>query len=208
MKKAKLYNKINPIIYYPVKLISKIYSKIFMGLRVKGREFNRKDGRRKVVIINHESSLDFMIAYSVIPGKIHLVASNSYVRALPIHDLMLQCGLIGKNQFSTMVGDMKKMKAVLDDGKVLGIFPSGLMPEAGVATPTPPATAKTLKWFDADIYVLKISGTYLATPKWSKIKRKGRSFAKLYKLASREEFSVLSKEDASALIEKHLFFDA
>ena len=208
MKKARLYNKINPLIFYPLKLISKIYSKIFMGLQVKGREFNRKDGRRKVVIINHESSLDFMIAYSVIPGKVHLVASNSYVRALPIHDLMLQCGLIGKNQFSTMVGDMKKMKAVLDDGKVLGIFPSGLMPEAGVATPTPPATAKTLRWFDADIYVLKISGTYLAMPKWSKIKRKGRSFAKLYKLATREEFSVLSIEDASALIEKHLFFDA
>ncbi len=208
MKKSKLYNKINPIIFYPVKLISKIYSKAFLRLRVKRNEFSCKDGRRKVVIINHESSLDFMIAYSVIPSKIHLVASNSYVRGLSIHDLMLQCGLIGKNQFSTAVTDMKKMKAVLDDGNVLGIFPAGLMPEAGVATPTPPATAKALKWFDADIYALKISGTYLTTPKWSKVKRKGKCTADLYKLATAEEYAKLSPEEASKLIETHLYFDA
>ena len=208
MKKARLYNKINPLIFYPLKLISKIYSKIFMGLQVKGREFNRKDGRRKVVIINHESSLDFMIAYSVIPSKVHLVASNSYVRALPIHDLMLECGLIGKNQFSTSVSDMKKMKAVLDDGNVLGFFPAGLMPEAGIATPTPPATAKALRWFDADIYVLKIRGTYLSSPKWSKIKRKGPCEANLYKLITSEDYAKLSKNEATALIEKHLFFDS
>lgn len=207
MKKSKPYNKINPIIYYPMRFVCKLFCKFKLGLDVKRRDFDN-DGRRKVVLLNHESAYDFMIAYSIIPKKIHLVASNSYVRGLSIHDLMLQCGLIGKNQFSTLVGDMKKMKAVLDDGNVLGIFPAGLMPEAGVATPTPPATAKTLKWFNADVYVCKIRGTYLATPKWSKIKRKGRCTAELYKLATAEEYAKLSPEEASKLIEKHLYFDA
>ena len=207
MKEFKLYKKINPLIFYPVKFISKLFCKFALNLKITGNEF-KSDGRKKIIIFNHESVYDFMVAYSVVPKKMHLVASNAFVRTLPFQSGVKSCGIIGKNQFSTSISDMKKMKAVLDDNNVLGLFPAGLMPEAGVATPTPLATAKTLKWFGVDIYVCKIRGTYFVKPKWSKIFRKGKSFANLYRLATAEEFSSLSQEESSNLIEKHVYFDA
>ncbi len=208
MKKSKHYNRINPFIYSIAKICAKFYSRLKLNLRLVKSEYDNKDGRRKVIICNHESFYDFMGILAYVKGSAHMVISKTMLRTMAIKNLIVKAGVIEKNQFQTTVVDMRKMKAVLDDNKTLVFFPAGIMPESGVATPIPKATAKTLKWFDADIYVAKFRGTYLAKPKWSKILRKGKPTLEIYKLASSEEFSELSLEHAEQLISSHLYFDA
>ncbi len=207
MKGEKIYNKIKPFSYAVGKLGSFIYSKFFLRLKVLKNEI-KKDGRKKVLISNHQSVIDFMVIMNAVKGPCHLVTSNAFLRTLPIKKLVENYGVIGKNQFQTIPSDLRKMKAIVDDYKTLALFPAGLMTESGASSPIPPATAKTLKWFNADIYVAKIRGTYLSKPKWSKVFRKGRTTVEIYKLATAEEFSTLSKEDAVRLIDAHLSFDA
>ncbi|MBE5743286.1 MAG: hypothetical protein E7358_01030 [Clostridiales bacterium] len=208
MKNSKPYNKINPFVYGVAKIASKFFCSFKLNLKLVKNEYAPNDGRKKVVICNHESFYDFMGILAYLKGSAHIVMSKTMLRTMPIKNLIIKAGVIEKNQFQTTVLDMRKMKAVLDDNKTLVIFPAGLMPEGGAGTPIPDATAKTLKWFDADVYVAKFRGTFLTKPKWSKVMRKGKPTLEIYKLASREELNELSVEHTLQLITSHLYFDA
>ena len=77
-------------------------------------------------------------------------------------------GVIPKQQFQTTVTDMKNMKAVVEAGQPLVIYPAGLMCEDGLSTPVPKATYKFLKWMNVDVYMARTEGSYFVMPKWSK----------------------------------------
>lgn len=207
MKKDKLYKKNNPLVFGFVKLVSKFLCKFVYNVKVVRNELKGSSGRR-VLIANHESAMDFYPAFLVLPWQSHMVVSNSIMKSMKICSLMEKCGAIGKNQFQTSISDMRRMKSVIDHGELLLLYPAGLMPAGGASTPIPVATAEVLKWFGADIYVAKVSGTYMTKPKWSKVKRRGKITLDVYKLMSHEDYAELSECEAQRLIEEHLGFDA
>ncbi len=205
--KKNQYKKPNPFIYGTVRLITKFLCKFVYKVKVLRNEFNGTSGKR-VIIANHESAIDFLIPYATIKEPIHMVASHSIVDTLPVASLAPKCGVITKNQFSTMLVDLHRMKTVVDHEAPLMIYPAGLMTESGTSTPIPLATGHALKWLGADVYVAKVKGTYLTSPKWAKKKRKGRITIDIYKLGSKEDFAKMTNEEAEKLIEEHLSFDA
>ena len=210
MKKKKnksSYREPNRFVFAIARAISRFLCKFVFNVKIGRNELQGKTGRC-VIISNHESVIDVLPAYTVVPDKTHFVVSKAMMQSMPIAPLMEMCGAIGKNQFQTSALDMRRMKSVLDHDEPLMLYPAGLMTESGASTPIPIATAKVLKWFKADIYVSRVSGTYLTNPKWAKVKRRGQITIDLYKLASCEEFAALSDEEAAALVEEHLSFDA
>lgn len=209
MKKQKtVYKRPNALLYGIVKLVSTLACKFLYPLKVGGNQLTGTSGRR-ILICNHEASIDFLPVYAAVKERCHMVASNSIVMSIPVvAPLAARAGVICKNQFQTTISDMRKMKLVVDNGGLLVLFPAGMMTESGTSTPIPRATAKALKWLDADVYVGKVGGTYLTSPKWSKVCRKGKITLDIYKLASREEFAALTVEQAEALVDEHLAFDA
>ena len=191
-----------------MRLVSKLACKLVFLLKVGRNELTGTSGRR-ILICNHEAAIDFLPVYATVKERCHMVASNSIVMSIPVvAPLAEQAGVNCKNQFQTTITDMRAMKRVVDAEGLLVIFPAGMMTESGTSTPIPRATAKALKWLDADVYVGKVGGTYLTGPKWSKVGRKGKITLDIYKLASREEFAALSVEQAEALVDGHLAFDA
>ncbi len=206
-KKKKSYREPNPLIFGLARGISRFLCRFFYNVKILRNDLEGKSGRY-VIIANHESIIDVLPAYTVVPPKTHFVVSKAMMDSMPIAPLMEMCGAIGKNQFQTSALDMRRMKSVLDHNETLMFYPAGLMTESGTSTPIPIATAKVLKWFNTDIYVAKVNGTYLTNPKWAKVKRRGKITIELYKLASKEEFAALSDEEAAALVVEHLSFDA
>ena len=209
MKKQKtVCRRPNRLLYGIVRLVSKLACRLVFGLKTGRNELTGTAGRR-ILICNHEAAIDFLPVYAAVRERCHMVASNSIVMSIPVvASLAARAGVICKNQFQTTITDMRAMKRVVDSGQLLVIFPAGMMTENGTSTPIPRATAKALKWLDADVYVGKVGGTYLTSPKWSKVRRKGRITLDIYKLADREEFSALSVEQAEELVDAHLAFDA
>ena len=205
--KSHLYVKPNFFTYGFVRTVSRFVTKFVYKVNITKNELIGSSGRR-VILANHESDIDFFAAYAAIPGRAHVVASQSIISTLPIAPFAEGCGVITKNQFQTRITDLHKMKAVVDHEEPLLIYPAGLMTESGASTPIPMATGKVAKWFDADIYIAKISGTYFMKPKWASKKRRGQATLDIYKLVSREDLSAMSDEEAEALIEEHLSFDA
>ena len=206
-QRTSSYRKPNRFVFATARLISRFLCRFVFNVKIGRNELDKNSGRC-VIIANHESVIDVLPAYTVVPNNTHFVISKAMMQSMPIAPLMEMCGVIGKNQFQTSALDMRRMRSVLDHDEPLMIYPAGLMTESGTSTPIPVATAKVLKWFKADIYVARVSGTYLTNPKWAKVKRRGKITIDLYKLATKEELEAMTDDEAASLVTEHLSFDA
>ena len=197
----------NPFFYAILKVGSWFMSTFFFKLKVIKNEAKRAKGPY-VIIQNHESYIDFYPTFKALNKTSHIVMSNSFYQTSSIRSAMKKCGVIPKQQFQTSITDLKRMKSALEAKRPLVFFPQGLMSEDGISTNVPVATGKALKWFKQDVYLAHIKGTYLTSPKWSTVKRKGKTTLEITKLFSKEDLEKLEQEEIEKIVEEKLYFDA
>lgn len=206
-KKERKYKKPNFLFYHFARFCAKIFLKFKLKLKVVRNDLKKHKGGC-VIISNHESQIDFLPMAVSNKKRLIFVISNSFYQSIKVRRLLDWIRVIPKQQFQTTVSDMKKMKKVIDSDQKLVLYPSGLMSENGLPTPVPESTAKFLKWLNTDIFISKISGTYLALPKWGKGIRKGNVEIDTYLLMTKEQLKETSEEELDKLISKHLDFNS
>ena len=184
----------------------------FVAVFIFRRKFLRNEIKGKrgpfVVIANHQASLDFTNLIGATRTPMTFVISRSFYDTLPVKGIMRRIGVIPKQQFQTTLHDLKEMKRVIEEGRILVLYPAGLMCEDGLSTPIPAGTYQFLKWIGADIYVAKTSGTYFATPKWGKGIRSGRTYLDIYRLFAKEEIADMDMQTVKEKTNAALYFDA
>lgn len=194
--------------YSLVRALAKILSRITFKRKLIRNEIKNKKGPF-IIIANHEAALDFVNLIGATKQPLTFVISNSFYSTLPFKSVVSRLGMIPKQQFQTSLKDIHKMKTAIEDGKILVIYPAGLMSDDGTPTPTPVATYGFLKWLKTDVYVAKTSGTYFSMPKWRHDGlRAGRTYMDIYKLFDKDELSEMSNEDIHSITDKALSFDA
>ena len=161
-----------------------------------------------VVIANHQAAYDFVNLISACKRPMSFVISNSFYQSLPVKGILDKMAVIPKQQFQTAVGDLKKIRAVIQAGEPVVIYPAGLMCEDGLSTPIPTATYKLFQWLGVDVYMAKTCGTYFAMPKWASGFRPGRTTLDIYKLFGKEELAELDLDAIRQRTEEALLFDA
>ena len=201
------YRKPNAFAYGVVRTASWLAAKLFFRRKVLRNELRGAKGPL-VVIANHQCALDFVNLIGLTRRRMHFVISSSFYNTLPCRGIVDALGLIPKQQFQTEPKDLKRMKAVIEAGAPLVIYPAGLMCEDGLSTPIPTATYKFLKWLDADIYVARTAGSYFVMPKWGKGFRPGRTTLDVYKLFDREELRAAELAEIKRQADSALLFDA
>ncbi len=201
------YNKPSLLHYRIAQLACGVVARLCFRRKVLRNEIKGVQGPF-VVIANHQCAYDFVNLIGLSRRPMSFVISNSFYNSLPITGFLQRMGVIPKQQFQTTVTDMKNMKAVVDAGQPMVIYPAGLMCEDGLATPIPAATYKFLKWLNVDVYAARVSGTYLAMPKWGKGIRRGRTWIDVYKLASAEEVAAMDMDTLREKVDEALMFDA
>ena len=202
-----IYTKPSTFHYRIAQVVSWFVSTFIFKRKILRNEIKGKKGAY-VVIANHEAALDFVNLIGLTHRPMTFVISNSFYSTLPIKNFLNKMGVIPKQQFQTSIKDMKRIKAVVEAGQPLVIYPAGLMSEDGLSTPIPAATYKFLKWLDTDVYVAKVSGTYFAMPKWSKKLHPGKTNIDVYKLFSKEELENADISTVKELTNDALLFDA
>jgi ribosomal protein L37AE/L43A len=100
------------------------------------------------------------------------------------------------------------MRRVIEEGRILVIYPAGLMCEDGRSTPIPAATYEFLKWLKTDVYVARTSGTYFTMPKWTTGIRRGTTYMDIYKLFNKEDVINMEISEIKEKTNKALEFDA
>ena len=201
------YRKPNRFVYRFAQAVSWLASVIVFRLKVIRNDIKDKDGPF-LVIANHQCALDYVNLIRATKRPMSFVLSKSFYNSLPVTFLFKQLGVIPKQQFQTSVADMKNMKAVVEAGEPLVIYPAGLMCEDGLSTPIPKATYKFLKWMNVDVYMARTEGSYFVMPKWSKKLRPGRTTMEISLLFSKEELAKLSIEEIRERTNEVLLYDA
>lgn len=201
------YNKPNLLYYRTAQAASWLVSTFVFKKKVLRNEIKGKKGPF-VVIANHEAALDFVNLIGAARRPMSFVISNSFYNTLPIKGFLQKMGVIPKQQFQTTVSDLKQIKAVIDSGESIVIYPAGLMCEDGLSTPIPSATYKFLKWLGADVYVARATGTYFVMPKWTKGMRAGRTYMDIYQLFTKEELAQADLKTIQEKADAALLFDA
>lgn len=203
------YREPSTIVYSLFKFLSRIVSRFLYHPTVLRNELKDVDGPI-VLLANHESALDVVNVVTQYKEKLSIVFGNNYYYSLPriAQKLADACGVIHKQQFQSNTSDLTKMKEVIKAGGSLLIFPAGLMCEDGLSTPIPEATASFLKWLDTDVYMAKSIGTYFVMPKWSDVKRRGKSKVDIFKAFSTDELESSSEPELREKIDNLLYFDA
>ncbi len=201
------YKKPNIVCYRIAQLVCEVVARLFFKRTIIRNEIKNKKGPF-VVIANHQAQYDFANLMGVRKEPMSFVISNSFYSSMPLKSFFDKLGVIPKQQFQTTVSDMRNMKAVIDEGQSLVIYPAGLMCEDGISTPIPQATYKFLKWLGADVYVARSYGTYFAMPKWSKGIRRGKTYLDIYRLFTSEELKNADIEEVKAKTDDALLFDA
>ena len=201
------YKKPNMPLYRMTQAVSFVAQRLLFKRKLIRNELKGKKGPI-VVIANHQAALDFINLIDATREPMTFVISNSFYSTLPFKGIMDKIGVIPKQQFQTSIKDIHAMKAVTDAGQILVIYPAGLMCEDGLSTPIPEATYRFLQWLHADVYMAKTYGTYFCTPKWSRGRRRGRTYVDIYKLFSKEELDAADEGELRAKIDSALLFDA
>lgn len=201
------YTKPNKLHYRLAQAASWVVSKLVFRNKVLRNEMRDAQGPY-VVIANHQCAYDFVNLIGATRRPMSFVISQSFFSSLPIKGFMEKMGVIPKQQFQTSVQDMKRMKAVIDHGAPLVIYPAGLMCEDGLSTPIPSATYKFLKWLGVDVYVARSYGSYFVMPKWAKGMRRGRTQIDIYKLFDKDTLAQLELDQIQCAVDEALLYDA
>ena len=201
------YHKPNIFVYRFAQAVGWLVAKCLFHLKMGCNDIKNKEGAY-LVIANHQCALDFANLICATKRPMTFVLSKSFFSTLPITGALKKLGVIPKQQFQTTVADMKNMKAVVDAGQPLAIYPAGLMCEDGLSTPVPKATYKFLKWMNVDVYMARTEGTYFVMPKWSKKLRPGRTTMDVTLLFTKEELAALSLDEIKARTDAVLLYDA
>ena len=201
------YRKANLIVYRIAQTVSAVAANCLFHRKITRNEIQNKEGPF-LVIANHQCMLDFVNLIGATKRPMTFVLSKSFFSTLPITGILKKMGVIPKQQFQTTVTDMKNMKAVVEAGQPLVIYPAGLMCEDGLSTPVPKATYKFLKWMNVDVYMARTEGSYFVMPKWSKKLRPGRTTMDISLLLSKEELASLSLGEIQRRTDEVLLYDA
>ena len=194
-------------VYRIAQAVSWLAATLVFRLKIIRNEIKDKEGPF-LVIANHQCALDYVNLIGATKRPMSFVLSKSFYNSLPITFILKGLGVIPKQQFQTSVADMKNMKAVVDAGEPLVIYPAGLMCEDGLSTPIPKATYKFLKWMNVDVYMARTEGSYFVMPKWSKKLRPGRTTIEISLLFTKEELAKLSLEEIRERTDAVLLYDA
>lgn len=154
-----------------------------------------------IVLCNHGAFIDFAYAGSLIKKESpNFIVARLYFYKKILGNLMRKFGCFPKSMFATDTESAMNCMRVIKSGGVLAMMPEARLSTVGKFEDIQDSTFSFLKKMGVTVYTIKISGDYLAKPKWGKGIRRGSLVeAELDILFTPEK---LSEMDVSQIKEK------
>lgn len=202
--------------YSRIKLdIAYVISRIiffFKGIRVKYVSRVGKVGKIEapaIVLCNHGAFVDFAYAGTLLrKNSPNFPVARLYFYKKSFGNLLRSFGCFPKSMFTVDIESVKNSLRVIKNGGVLAMMPEARLSTIGEFEDIQEGTYSFLKKSGVPVYTIKISGDYLAKPKWANKMRRGSLIeAELDLLFSKEELENISLEEIKARTEKALYYN-
>jgi len=171
--------------------------------------FRLDDDRRKfrlpkgpfIVLANHSTMIDFLfVMLPMYPHRINAVAAHRYFLHHPLSKILPTMGCIPKKQFDPDIRSIKSIKAILNRGDSILLFPEGRCSIDGLFSGIHKSTGKLIKMFGVPVISCYIDGAYTCMPHWRKGIRTGRVRVSVKELFSAEDLKSLSVDEINEAI--------
>lgn len=139
-------------------------------------DYNHKSLRKgpTILLASHASRLEFIyMLYGFKHNDMNIVCGYQNIIKKGIYNLFIKLGVISKYLYQPDIVCMKNVMKVLKNNGTVGIFPEGIQSTSGSTHPINPATVQFIKKSKANIVVATSKGAYLATPRYTKDRKKG-----------------------------------
>lgn len=159
-------------------------------------------------VLNHAGIMDPVLVSSVVPRHIRWVAgAYLFKRGFTKFIIGRCCTAIPKQQGVGDLSTIKTMKAALDGGDNVGIFPEGTRTWDGdMLAVNYTALAKMARYLGASVLICSLEGAYAQQPRWADFKRKGNVVVHIKRLIPASKLREIELESLSAEIEQYLSF--
>lgn len=188
--------------------ISRLVSRIIFRHKVDRSGIKKLKGP-VVAISAHASTMDAMIAtHSMMPMRLNIVAGKDLFTWPAFKPFIKAFGAIPKSQNSVDIKSMRMMKAAIEQGRNLLLYPEGKTSLDGKnLNYISPTIAKFLKFLDCDVVMIKSNGTYLTKPRYFKGFRRATIVSKPYVLMTKEQLKTLSNKEIYEKVVEALKFN-
>ena len=159
-------------------------------------------------LLNHAGIMDPVLVSSVVPRHIRWVA-GAYLFKNRLLNLIIGhgCTAIPKQQGVGDLGTIKTMKAALDGGDNVGIFPEGTRTWDGdMVQINYIALAKMARYLGASVLIANLEGAFAQQPRWADFKRKGNVVVHIKRHIPASKLREVELESLAAEIEQYLSF--
>ena len=179
-------------------LIPYIVSRIvffFKGVRVR---YTRNVGEMletpSIVLCNHGSFIDFVYAGTMLRKQApNFVVARLYFYRRLFGNILRRFGCFPKSMFAMDIESAKNCLSVLKSNGILAMMPEARLSTVGKFEDVQDGTWAFIKKSGVPVYVIKMCGDYLASPKWGNGLRRGSYIeATLDRLFTKDEIASLT----------------
>ena len=163
-----------------------------------------------LVLPNHANAFDqFFVALSFLKRHMYFVASEHAFRQKLVGFIMRSLlAPISRVKGSADASAVRSILRTLRRGVPVCLFPEGNRSWDGRSQHLHPATGKLLKLAKVPVMTYRITGGYLADPRWGHTIRRGPIRGSAVRVYRPEELAKLSPEEITALVERDLWVDS
>ncbi|MDF2699576.1 MAG: hypothetical protein K0Q49_1132 [Haloplasmataceae bacterium] len=188
------------ILRYPLKLFIK--SKLNIKL-IKNEAKN--DLGPFFITGNHISAYDPLISLVYVKPLVKFVAADANYDNKLKKFLFDFAGII---PISKNYQDIRTIKHLLNEVKrknAVGLYPEGGRNWNGETDKLIYSTSKLIKLLKISVYVQKLEGAYMTSPRWGKTLRKGVTNVTIYKVLDSQDIQKMTDEEIFNVLEKELY---
>ena len=210
-KKPAFKNKVQPVngfvmnvLYYGMR-----FYLFLRGVKIKPVNKIGKPESPSIILCNHGSFMDFIYAAALLRKyRPHFIVARLYFYHNILGFLLRKVGAFPKSMFAMDMENAKNCLTVLKNREILAMMPEARLSTTGRFEDIQDNTYSFIKKSGVSVYTIKISGDYLADPKWGKGFRRGSVVeAEMDILYTAQQVKELSMEQLKQGIEERLVYD-
>lgn len=148
-----------------------------------------------VVLANHVNFWDPFLVAIPFRSPVHFIAADGNFRGRLMRVLMAIGGTIPKIKAKNDIESIRTLQRFVREGKIVGIFPEGQRSWDGTTREVLSGTPKLVRLLHAPVVSVRLRGGYLATPRWSKILRKGTVELMVTTVLTRTDLRTLGRSE-------------
>ena len=187
------------VIFWVVKFLCFIYTRLFLGFRSK-RGYRIKKGERIIFMSNHQTDLDPLCLFTLFNKPVFPVATDNIFAGRFMGRFLSWLGVIPKKKGAVDIKTTVKMASLLKEGGSLFVFPEGNRTYAEFQYYMAPTLAKFVKRSGATLVLYTLHGGTGIFPRFAKKKRRGRFYGEIARVISPEEYANIPDEELMEII--------